>query len=143
MTLDEAWERLLALAADAEALVREAAPHGLGELLLRAPGAADRLERLVRDAGAPRLARRAAVRSLIVVAPVEGELAARLLRSAALADGDASRGVGAVILGRGIGARDPEWARQLAHQWAASDEPVLREHARRALRGPLAEAGAR
>jgi hypothetical protein len=141
MPLDEAWERLIALAADEEALVREAAPHGLGELALASPEAAGRLERLIEDAGAPRLARRAAVRSLIVVVPVDEQLAARLLRTAALAGDGAGRGVGAVVLGRGLGARDPGWARRLAEEWAASDEPVLREQARRALRGPLADAG--
>jgi hypothetical protein len=137
---DDAWRRLLALAADDAPVVREAVPVGMAAVVAREPAAGERLERLLFDTAAPWLARRAAVRSLVplTLSPATEALGERLLRAVALADADISRGTGAVVLGRGIGARAPEHARRIAEEWAASGEEPLRRQAARALRGPLA-----
>lgn len=137
---DEAWRRLLVLAADHVPVVREAVPVGMAALVEREPVAGQRLERLLLDRSAPRLTRRAAVRALVplTLCPTTEELGERLLRAVALADAEVSRGIGAVILGRGIGASDPEHARRIASAWAISDEEALHRQAARALGGPLA-----
>ncbi|HUR85478.1 MAG TPA: hypothetical protein VMY78_09045 [Solirubrobacteraceae bacterium] len=142
--VDEAWRRLLAMAVDESPIVREAVPVGIAALVQREPSAGERLERLLDDGAAPRLARRAGLRSLVALtlSPGTRALGERLLRAAALAGPDAHHGVGAVILGRGIGARDPEHARRIAAEWAASPEAPLREQAARASRGALADAEA-
>jgi hypothetical protein len=139
---DDAWTRLLALAGDEHTVVREAAPFGLAALAAREPATAERMAVLLTDAGAPRAARRAALRSLVplVVDPPTRAAGERLLREAALTDAGINRGVGAVILGRGIAARDPELALRIAHEWENSPEPALRRHAARALRAPLCAA---
>ncbi len=143
-TLDpgEAWSRLLALAGDEHPVVREGVPFGLAELAAREPAVAERLEGLLTGAEAPRAARRAALRSLVtlVADPATRAAGERLLRVSALADAGINRGVGAVILGRGIAARDPELALRIAHEWANAPEPALRRQAARALRGPLLHA---
>jgi hypothetical protein len=138
--VEEAWERLLTFADDAHRAVRDGAAFGIAELVAHAPEATEDLERLLGDAATPRAARRAALRSLVLLAvrPETAHAGARLLRLAALAGGGTARGVGAVILGRGIAARDPGRALGIARDWAASDEPELRAQAERALRGPLA-----
>lgn len=137
----EVWERLLRLAHDDSSFVREAVPFGIAALVERAPSAAQPLERLLTDAAAPRAERRAALRSLVLLAPAAAtrDLGARLLRAAAMQDSGINCGVGAVILGRGIGARDPALARRIAQDWSESAEPALRRQGARALRGPLAE----
>jgi hypothetical protein len=140
---DAAWERLVALARDDHRAVREGASYGFAELVVRVPPAAERLERLLTDGAADSTARRAALRSLVVLAvqPETAELGARLLRSTARGHERLARGVGAVILGRGIAARDPERAMQIVRDWLASGDPVLRAQAERALRGPLSTRG--
>lgn len=137
---DEAWRRLLVLAADDVPVVREAVPFGMAAIVEREPVAGQRLERLLLDRNAPRLTRRAAVRALVplTLCPATEELGERLLRAVALADPQVSRGIGAVILGRGIGASAPEHARRIASAWATSDEEALQRQAARALGGPLA-----
>jgi hypothetical protein len=136
---DAAWERLVALARDDRRAVREGASYGFAELVVRVPPAAEWLERLLTDGAADSTARRAALRSLVVLAvePETAELGARLLGGAARGDERLARAVGAVILGRGIAARDPERAMQIIREWLASGDPVLRAQAERALRGPL------
>jgi len=130
------------LAVDDSPFVREAVPVGIASLVERQPSASERLERLLGDRTAPRLARRAGLRSLVALTLGSGTqaLGERLLRVAALAGPELHQGVGAVILARGIGARDPELARRIAAEWAASAEVALRGQAARALRGALARA---
>jgi len=142
ITVDEAWAGLLTLAGDRERTVREGAAAGLAELVTRVPEAAPRLERVLTDPAADVGARRAAVRSLIVlsVQPQTAELGARLLRAAALAGDRSGRGLGAGVIGRGIAAQDRDRALGIAREWAASAEPALRAQGERALRGPLAGA---
>lgn len=139
---DEAWRRLLTLAIDDSPFVREAVPVGIASLVERDPSSGERLEQLLADPAAPRLERRAALRSLVplTLSPATQALGERLLRAAALADAGINQGVGAILLGRGIGARDPEHARRIAAEWAASAETPLRRQAARALRGPLGDA---
>ncbi|MFP5361582.1 MAG: hypothetical protein ACLGI5_02490 [Thermoleophilia bacterium] len=139
MSSDEAWGRLLALAADEHPMVREGAPYGLAALAARDAAMAARAEALLTDAGAPRSARRAVLRSIVALCaePPTRPLGERLLRTAALADEGVNRGVGAVVLSRGIGARDPELARRIATEWATAPEPALRREADRALRVKL------
>jgi hypothetical protein len=134
--IDDAWRRLLALAVDDSPIVREAVPVGMAALVERDPSAGERLERLLLDAAAPRLARRAALRSLVplTLSAATAALGERLLRAVAVEDGDISRGVGAVVLGRGIGAHAPEQARRIAAEWATGEEEPLRRQAARALR---------
>ena len=142
IAVDEAWAGLLTLAGDRERTVREGAAAGLAELVTRAPETAPRLERVLTDPAAGAGARRAAVRSLIVlsVQPQTAELGARLLRAAALAGDRSGRGLGAGVIGRGIAAQDRDRALGIAREWAASAEPALRAQGERALRGPLAGA---
>jgi hypothetical protein len=140
--VDNAWRLLLMLAVDDSPLVREAVPVGIASLVERQPSASERLERLLNDGTAPRLARRAGLRSLVPLTLGSGThaLGERLLRAAALAGPELHQGIGAVIVARGIGARDPEHARRIAAEWAASTEVPLRRQAARALRGALAHA---
>jgi len=137
----EVWGRLLGLARDQVAAVREGVPFGIAEVVQRCPIAATRLECLLVDTAAPSQERKAALRSLVIlaVAPGTAELAERLLHAAARAGGSVAAGVGPVIVGRGIGRRDPERAFKILTDWLASDDPVLREQASRAMRRPLVE----
>lgn len=137
----EAWARLLELAADEVAAVREGAAFGVAEVVSRCPSEVAQLERLVVDTAAPPASRKAALRSLIPLAtdPGTAELAERLLVAAARAGGWVAAGVGPVIVGRGIGRRDPERASKILAEWSASDDAVLREQAARALRRPLVD----
>ncbi len=142
MAPPEAWERLLVLAADPSPLVRESVPHGMAALVRAAPEAGALLEQLLEDAAAPIGRRRAAARSLVLLAldPETAEEAARLLSVAARAEGGVARGIGAVVLGRGIGRRDPVLARRIAETWRADGHPVLADQAGRALRQLAADA---
>lgn len=136
----EAWECLLALARDPLAAVRQGAAWGLGTLVIRArEQTAPWLERLLADPDAQRSERKAALRSLVVLAlePATSELAERLLRRTALAPDPLARGVW-VLVSRGIGARDPQRAQAILDTWSASEQSALREQAARAQRRPLA-----
>lgn len=139
--VEEAWSWLLELARDQVVAVREGVPFGLAELVQRCPTTATRLERLLLDAAAPPRERKAALRSLVILAvtPETAELAERLLPAAARAGGWVAAGVGPVIIGRGIGRRDPQRASKILAEWSASDDAVLREQAARALRRPLVD----
>jgi hypothetical protein len=137
----EVWDRLLELAEDHVAAVREGVPFGLAEVVRRCPTTQGRLERLIVDTSAPARERKAALRSLVILAigTETSECAERLLSAAARAGGRGAAGVGPVIIGRGIGRRDPERALRILAEWSAGDDPVLREQAARALRRPLVD----
>jgi hypothetical protein len=70
----------------------------------------------------------------VAVTPATAALGERLLRQAALAREPVS-GIGAVIIARGIGGRDPVAARAIARAWLASDQPALQAAGARALQG--------
>ena len=133
---DEAWARLLDLSGDKVTPVREAVPFGLAEVVRRAPKVEADLERLVADSAAPSSARKAALRSLVLLAvdPETAEFADRLLAVAARAGGSMAAGVGPVIIGRGISARDPRRAAEILDRWSASDDAVLQNQASLARR---------
>jgi hypothetical protein len=136
MPAEEAWERLVRLAADPAPFVPEAVPHGIADVVTRMPRMAGGLEDLIADGDAPLAVRRCAVRSLAVLAtqPATAELGMRLLSVAAVAPGRASHGIGAAIVGRAIAARDSARAEAIARAWSESDAPRLRDQGRRALR---------
>jgi hypothetical protein len=92
------------------------------------------LERLLGDPAAPRAQRRAALRSLVLLAvtPATAQVAERLLRDVALDDERLGPGAEAVVT-RGVGTRDPARARAILGSWAASPELVLRRRGTRGL----------
>jgi hypothetical protein len=130
----DAWALLLRLAADCSAIVRQGAAIGVGRLVIRAPSELDRLERLLVNPEAPLAERRAALRSLVVVAETEETVATaeRLLRRTVLCQDRLAASVGTIVT-RGLGARDPGRALMMLRDWAQSDNEALRECGRRAL----------
>ena len=93
-----------------------------------------RLEQLLTDTRAHRAERRAALRSLVVLAvtPSTAGVAEHLLAGAARMG---VPGVGALIIGRGVAQRDPDRAEGILRDWSSSPHPALREQAARAQRG--------
>ncbi|MEA2250217.1 MAG: hypothetical protein QOI62_3193 [Solirubrobacteraceae bacterium] len=134
LAADEAWHLLLRLADDDAAVVRQGAAFGLGELAIAESDARTLLERLLDDAARPRAQRRAALRSLtlLAVTPSTEDLAERLLRDAVLADEGLAPGA-EVVVTRGIGPRDRERALEILRGWVASSEPILRRHGARGI----------
>ena len=140
---EETWALLLGLACDPVVAVREGVPFGLAGVVQRCPEAVAPLKRLIVDSTAASAERKAALRSLILLAvdPGTADVSEGLLRAAAHAGGWVTAGVGPVIIRRGIASRDPERATEILREWLDSGDPVLQEQATRALRPVAAREG--